>query len=69
MNWNGFVTELRYWPPVICLLRGLKETMRDLGQDSWCSGQDLNRVPLKYESNCYTSLLDALGGANVVLAS
>jgi hypothetical protein len=38
----------RYYP--IIFLKGLRKTMNNLSQKSWCPGQDSNQAPTEYMS-------------------
>jgi hypothetical protein len=44
---------LRYYPRIH--LKGLRKTTKNLNQDSWSPGQDLNPRPPEYESGVLTT--------------
>jgi hypothetical protein len=53
LNWKGFGRKWS-WPnlrsnPGICI-EGLRKTTKNLSQDSWSPGRDLNTGPPKYEA-------------------
>jgi hypothetical protein len=58
VNWKGFGRSghgliLRCYPGI--LLKGLKEMMKNLSQDSWYPGYDLGLGSLKYEAGVLTT--------------
>jgi hypothetical protein len=58
MNWKGCVRKqswpnLRYYPG-ICLA-GPRKSTKNLSQDSWSLGQDLNLGPPEYEAQVLTT--------------
>jgi hypothetical protein len=44
--------NLRYYPGIF--VDGLKKTMKNLSQNSWSPGRDLNLGPLEYEAGVLT---------------
>jgi hypothetical protein len=53
MNWNGFGRKWswpnpRYYSGIY--LEGLKKTTKNINQDSWSPGWDLNPGPPEYEA-------------------
>jgi hypothetical protein len=52
MNWKGCGRK-RSWPNERCyfgiFLEGLRKTKKNLSQDSWSPGRDLNPGPSEYE--------------------
>jgi hypothetical protein len=54
MIWMA-AANLRYYPS-ICL-EGLRKTMKNLNQESWSLGRDLNPGSLKYKAGMLTTWL------------
>jgi hypothetical protein len=51
INWKGFGSAcsliIRYYPSIF--LDGMRETMRNVNQNRWSPGQDLNPRPPEYK--------------------